>query len=381
MSTPDVESPKPRNFTKEMLQTLEGFQQTAGGYFGLESEYQPKYGQLNLDLLRQNLTGYTDASGQHQPGQLELGRMATGYQRAGDVADVARLGPAATEAFLRSNPFLASSLVNLSQRTNDSPILDTLNQQAGQALASGGQLSPQQARDVDQQSRAGYASRGMAMGNQSLASEILSRDSAVQQRMAGAQQLAAGVQGLNQQQNDFVGRASQIFGSTLSDPFQAILGRSSGAGTSSGSGGYGGTGQMIGTGAQLFNPLNPYAQDVYNSNFNQQGSANIANANNQAASNNAWLTAAATIAGAALSDERIKTKIKDTGEKTAEGIPIKEWTYKTDPKKKRYRGVMAQDVEEFDPFAVLTDPRSGLKAVDYGRLSANMTEVAAGKGN
>lgn len=318
MSSPTVNPPPPRDITKEMLQTLQGLQQTAGPQFDLESLYQPKYaglqfdiaaknqpkyGRLNLDMLAQSLLGYGQGD-QHHPGQLELGRRAANFQREGDIADVQRLGPQATQAFLNANPYLESSLNKLNARTDNSQILNQLNQQASRALASQGQLSPEALRDVEQQSRAAFADRGMVMGNQSLASELFSRDAAVQQRMAAAQQLASGVQGLNQQQNDFIGRAAQINASSLSDPFQAILGRSSGAAASAGGasagGGYGGSGQMIGTGAQMFDPMNAYAQDIYNTNYNAAASANIANANNEAAGNNAKIAGGAAIAGAVI---------------------------------------------------------------------------------
>jgi len=73
-----------------------------------------------------------------------------------------------------------------------------------------------------------------------------------------------------------------------------------------------------------------------------------------------------------LSDKRLKKAVKDTGEETPEGIPIKTWSYKTDPKKRRYRGVMAQDAELINPFSVVTDPISGIKAVDYSKLGIKM---------
>ncbi len=102
---------------------------------------------------------------------------------------------------------------------------------------------------------------------------------------------------MNQQQNDFVGRATQINASALSDPFMSILGRSSGSGSA---GGGGGARQLIGTGAQLFDPQNAYAADIYSSNNNAAAAANIANANNKAASTNAYIGAGSSIAAAVL---------------------------------------------------------------------------------
>lgn len=366
-SSPDPAPP--RNFTNEMLQTLAGYQQTAPGYLAIEQQFQPQYQQLSLSQQLQGMLGYTDAQGAHQPGSLEMQRFGTQYQRAGDIADVAALGPASTQAFLAANPYLASGLNNLLGRTGDSQILQTLNSQANAGLAGGGALSPQEQRALDQQTRAGFSARGNVQGNQALGSELLNRDAMVRQRMQQAQAMAGQVQGMNQSQNDMVGRATQIFGTQLSDPFQAILGRSSGSG--------GGTQQQIGTGARLFDPLNPYAQDVYSSNQNATTANNIAQAQAQNATTGAAISAAGSILGGLLSDERAKTNIKRTGEKTKDGVDIVEWEYKTDPKKKRYRGVLAQELEEVDPDAVITDEVTGLKLVKDGK--APMQQVM-GKG-
>lgn len=355
-TSPD--SPAPRNITSEMLQTLSGFRQTAGPTLDLNRQIQPGYGALNLDLSRQSLYGYDDPDGTHHPGTLELGRYSTEYQRAGDIADVSKYGPASTEAFLNANPWLRSGLNNTLGRMQDSDILKTLNAQANSQLASDGKLSPQEKRALDQQTRTAFADRGNLYGNQAIASELLSRDAAVRARQQQAQQFATGVQGLNQAQNDFVGRGTQIFGTTLSDPYQAVIGRSSGAAGSGGS-----YPQTIGTGTKMFDPLNPYAGDLYQSNFNAQNANNIAQANAQNAQTSGYIQLGTSILGALLSDKRIKTNIKKTGEKTEDGVDIYEWEYKTDPKKRRYRGVMAQDQAKADPDSVITDELTGIKLI------------------
>lgn len=371
-SSPD--SPTPRNLTTELQQTLAGQQATAGGFYGLESQYQPLYGQLGLDNQAQNMYGFDDADGRHHPGSLELQRSGTQYQRAGDISDVAQFGPASTAAFLNANPYLAGALNEVYGRMGNSDILTTLNSQANAGLNSGGQLSAQEERAADQTSRSAFSDRGTLFGNQSIGSELLNRDAMVRARQQQAQQFAAGVQGLNQQQNDFTGRAAQIFGTQLSDPFQAILGRSSGAG-----GGGNGNQQMIGTGARLFNPTDPYAADIYNSNFNAQAANNIASANAQNAGTSTAITAGTSLLAGLLSDKRVKKNIKDTGEKTKDGIPIKTSRYRTDKKNRLFRGVMAQDVEKVRPDAVTTDWLSGLKRVRYDMIDAPLQEVK-GKG-
>lgn len=410
MGSPTVAAPKARNLTNELLQTYRGQAATAQPYFDLESFFQPKYGQVNLGNMAQNLFGYTipkgattgspittTIPGQHggnttvtdvysgrgpsqspgfHPGTLQLGAAANTFQRGADVSDVAKFGPGATAAFLNANPFLASGLTNLLGRTQDSPLLQMLNQNATTALQQNGQLSPQDVRASDQSSREALAARGLLTSAPSAVADVLNRDALVRARQGQAQQFASGVQGLNQNQADLVGRASQIFSTTLSDPFQAILGRPSGAAA----GGGGGYPQQVGTGAKLFDPTNPYASDLYNTNFNASAAANIANANSSAATQSGLVSAGGSILGAVLpaliggafeaSDKRIKKSIKRTKEKTRAGIPIKTFEYKTDPLRRRFRGVMAQDVEKIIPMAVRTDPLTGMKRVNYKMADA-----------
>jgi hypothetical protein len=69
---------------------------------------------------------------------------------------------------------------------------------------------------------------------------------------------------------------------------------------------------------------------------------------------------------AGLSDIRLKESIKYIGEEN--GFPIYEFSYKADPEKTRYRGVMAQDVIKTRPDAVYL-------AVDYGKLGIEFSKV------
>ena len=78
----------------------------------------------------------------------------------------------------------------------------------------------------------------------------------------------------------------------------------------------------------------------------------------------------------AFSDRRLKDDIVWVGRDEESGFPLYEFSYKEDPSGKRYRGVMAEDVEPRVPEAVTEDER-GYKMVDYSMLGMQMVEVAA----
>jgi hypothetical protein len=74
-----------------------------------------------------------------------------------------------------------------------------------------------------------------------------------------------------------------------------------------------------------------------------------------------------------MSDTRLKQNIKQVGVDKRTKLPLYEFSYKSSPHK-RYRGVMAQDVETKYPDAVKTMP-NGYKAVNYHALGMDLVEV------
>lgn len=81
------------------------------------------------------------------------------------------------------------------------------------------------------------------------------------------------------------------------------------------------------------------------------------------------------LGGAAImkySDERLKTDISTVGSiDTAQGkVPLKTFRFRGSPVK--HLGFVAQDVEKTHPDAVVTDPMSGMKGVQYARVLMGM---------
>jgi hypothetical protein len=94
----------------------------------------------------------------------------------------------------------------------------------------------------------------------------------------------------------------------------------------------------------------------------------------------------AQIAGAALggwagggfkmpgSDRRVKTLIESVGVDERTGLTLYEFNYIDDPDH-RYRGVMADEVKEFMPEAVVRYEGENFDRVDYSKLGIEMVEV------
>ena len=86
------------------------------------------------------------------------------------------------------------------------------------------------------------------------------------------------------------------------------------------------------------------------------------------------LSAGATIAGI-FSDRKLKEKIRYTGE-THDGLPVAEFCYKGS--NDRYRGFIAQDIEEARPdcVTIFADGHGGeVRTVDYNRLNFKFGKV------
>jgi len=138
----------------------------------------------------------------------------------------------------------------------------------------------------------------------------------------------------------------------------------------------GGLNQLLGVGnagvsqfGGLTNPILGYLGNLFGG--NQQAAIAQAQINAQqnaagSAKGGGALQGIGSIVGAVLplvfSDKNLKTKIKSTGFKTEDDIPIKTFEYRTRPGVS-FMGVLAQDIEKKRPRSVWTEPVSGIKLV------------------
>jgi hypothetical protein len=267
-----IDAPPNRNIAQEGSDTLKAQLELAPQQFAAEKQFRPQYNQLNRELLRDSLFG----TGSNDPGYLDLAsrampaisaqqRGATTAQRAADVADVASLGPQATEAFRAANP----------QQTR---LVDAINAEAQSGLAYGAGLDPSLRREVTQATRQGFADRGLGQGPADIYAEATTRGQAGEQ--------------LRQQRYQRANQAVAVNQATSADPFQAILGRPANASASQAIGAAGMMGQG---GATMFDPFSAYGADVANTNYNGQAAARIAEGNANSALIGAGISAAGSV--------------------------------------------------------------------------------------
>ncbi len=261
-----VEAPAPRNYGQETRDTLQAQLDLAPQKYAAEAKYAPQYQALQLGLLKsatpELLQLYKE---QIAPTMGEVEAAARSRSRAGDIADIERLGPQARAAIKAASPEQAA-------------LADTLTAQAQSGLAAGSRLTPEQQRMVEQQTRSGLAARGLAQGPSGALQE------AVRSQMAGA-----GLQQQRQQQAmGALGASQGVYG----DVFQQVLGRPSQA--FAGSQGFLGQAQGFNPG-QLFNPESQYAANLIGGNQQQALAARTASAANTTALIGAGMSAASSL--------------------------------------------------------------------------------------
>lgn len=296
------ETPPPRDYYKETMDTLTAQVQMAPSVYAAEAAFTPKMQRLALAGYRNTLLGrtsvdslsssskaeYEAAVKEHEEAKniLASGRpvddrekdrlkliaqtppdpaafsdrglmdilekdimpsmsrseISTQYaQREADIGAVEKLGLRASEAYLNADP-----------RTKG--LIEELNRQAMDNLrsAGAGELTSAQQRLAVQTARAGTTARGVTMGNQGLAAEVLGTYDLAEKRRATALQNAGAVLALNK--------------ATTADPFQAVLGRTAGAFQAGIGQQQFASGFARNIGPATFSPESQYAADLQNAN-------------------------------------------------------------------------------------------------------------------
>jgi len=100
-----VKAPPPRDYAQETRDTLRTQLDLAPEKYAAEAQFAPKYQALTIDLLKQAtpelLKLYEE---QIAPAMGRTEAASRAMSRAGDIADIARLGPQARAAIQGANP-------------------------------------------------------------------------------------------------------------------------------------------------------------------------------------------------------------------------------------------------------------------------------------
>lgn len=312
-----VSAPPPRDLAKEMETTLDTQTKLAPEQYAAEAEWSPKYAALGRRNWEENLFG-TSASDSGmldmaQRAQVRIDKTASesnARMRSNDIADLERLGPSAVEAIRNANPEQKALIMKLNREamglgSDDpyakmlkgqamggyDPLVEEMRNQAQSELALGSRLDAATSREVQQNIRAAQAARGMGMGGGDMYQEAMGLGSAGEALRQQRRAFAGGVVGMSgqdklarqlasernlQQSFGLMGNVAEMNRANAVDPMLAILGRPSGSyqPALAQGGQYGG---------DRFNTMNPYAADLYNTNYNGEAAARIATANNKSA--------------------------------------------------------------------------------------------------
>lgn len=217
-------------------------------------------------------------------------------------------------------------------RTGQAATMDAMTKGEQAQMASRNMRIQDQSLDFARKLDVAGMARGMpgaSQGAYSVANQ--SGNSAVQNQMAPGNSYLSAVQGgigaIGQGQQMQIGGLSSVLNA------QTSYANSLNEAMNSGDGGMGGLGSVIGGVKQL------YSSGVFSS------------------------------------DRRLKECIKHIGQDERTGLNLYEFAYIDDPDKRRFVGVMADEVIERFPDAVGTSP-DGFMTVNYARLGIEMKEVA-----
>lgn len=249
-----IQAPAPRSYLGEMQSALESQSQIQGAALSEESQWTPAWQQLQQQTLMGQMGTLNNLYGQ-------AGQYSQGLQNAylGMQAPIyGQVGQAARNAYQQTlDPTTAG-------------LYSTMANQAAAGLAQGTALSQQETQLAQQSARAAMAARGMQMGNQAIAAEVLNSYNLGQQRQAQNRAFAGSVYGIGQSN---AANAMSMYGSPLMTQMNSL----------SPTGLLGTAGVMSqGLGSKLFQPESQYNAGTYGANQSNAMQTQLGNQQAQA---------------------------------------------------------------------------------------------------
>jgi len=173
-----VQAPAAPNYQESMRSILQAQVEMAPQVYASEEIYQPKYQALQDRIAKQAAESQIALYRGLQPSYSALEEQYMKDQQAAQLRGLQERAPGYVQAFQE-----AQGVGGINQA-----LQQYTQQKLGALQADGTMLSPQEQRAIEQQTRAGFAARGTALGGQSNLAEVLNRYNA---RQAREQQLVA----------------------------------------------------------------------------------------------------------------------------------------------------------------------------------------------
>lgn len=262
--SPKISMPAPPKYSESMEDILRAQLKYAPEIFAAEQKYQPLYQALQSQQERQAAEAQIRLYADLQPAFSDLEAAYQKTQQEDQLKALQERGQGYVQAF--------------QEAAGTGRITKGLGAYAEELQSRQPQydISPEEQRALEQQTRAAYAARGTALGDQASLSEVLNRYQFQRQRrleedqlQAQRQQIAAGIAGVLQQQS---APAMQSFyqqpmyaGNFAGNVVQSAL-----------------LGQQQ-SGAQIFNPESPTGMGLIAGNYNAQVQGAIGQAQASAA--------------------------------------------------------------------------------------------------
>jgi hypothetical protein len=189
--TTTVQAPAAPNYQESMRSILQAQIDLAPQVYASEATYQPQYQALQDQIAKQAATSQINLYRELQPQYSQLEEDYMKSQQAAQLRGLQERAPGYVQAFQEAQGVGGINRA-LQQYTQ---------QKLGALQADGTMISPQEQRAIEQQTRAGYATRGTALGAQSNLAEVLNRYNARQAREQQLVALGTGLGGYFQQQS------------------------------------------------------------------------------------------------------------------------------------------------------------------------------------
>ena len=193
-SGPSIPKPKEPDIGKDISKYVTGYGQALPSVLGLEQQYRPQFGRLNLADI-----------GQYQQGlqALQGGATQTAQEQLGAARGAEFAGMTGQAGQVRG---LLGAISPESQR-----MMELQNLQAEQAYASSQGLTPQEQRTAQQGARESYGAAGRLGGNLGIVGEAMGRESILSQKRQEAAGRIGQAYGTSQQ---FYSPALSLLGGT-----------------------------------------------------------------------------------------------------------------------------------------------------------------------